>query len=1476
MRNNLLSLKLNLPIRSVDRERKKIIHQFFLISSIYLYFFLYPSSAKSQIAPDGTLPTDVTQSGNVFEITGGEQQGNNLFHSFQEFSLPTGSEAFFKNTTNVNNVDNIIGRVTGGSISNIDGLIRENYGANLILLNPSGINFGTNAQLDIGGSFLGSTANSVVFADGSEFSAIAPQSQLTISVPLGLQMGQNPGAINIEGSGHNLSLTQPIFSPFTRGDVGGLKVQPGQTLALIGGNITLEGGTLTAEGGRIELGSVSQGLVDFTAMPQGWTFGYQGASTFNNIELKSRSLVDVSGVSSGSIHLQGKQIAVSDGSTVLIQNQGEQASGMLKVNATEALKVSGTTLDGTIASSLFTETLDAGKGGDITISAPQVIVEGGAVISAATFGSATGGHIEINAGDSIQIVGFSAINPTRFSNITAATFGAGNAGNIEVSTKQLTALNGGNIASVTGGPFGTGSGGNLSINVTDSVELIGVTPGIFTPSQITAGTGGSGKAGDVTVKTQKLIVRDGGRVDASTTASGNAGSVTIAASESVEVNGRVPGSLNPSLISSSANILDEPLRQLLGLPPIPSGNSGNVTIDTPQLNVTDGALITARNDGTGLAGNVMVQAQSIFLSNGASISSELGGRSGVGQFTGFSTITLADGKSGDIKIATEQLVLRDGATISTSTFTNGTAGNISIDASESVEVNAASPTNPNQLSSIGSSAFSSGSSGNITISTRTLTILNGGLIVAGTFSTGNGGDITINANELVEVIGVGQIPSIQSLIGGSAFNAGNAGDVIINVPKLVVRDGGRIDSSTAATGKAGSIIINAPESVKASGAGPQTDTVSQISSSGSIEDELTRQFFGLPDIPTGDSGSVTINTSQLSVSDKAIVSARNDGLGNAGDITVNADSISLNNSGSITATTQSGQGGNIQLKAKDYLQMAANSQISSLNFGAGNGGDISIETARFSLSDGAFVTTTTLAQGAGGNLALNASESVEIIGTGFADFQRTIANILARNPNLADQRNGLFTGSLASGVAGDLSIATGQLNLREGAIVATAALGEGRGGNLAISSSTGMEVSASGLAVTTSGSSSAGILTIDTTDLTVSNGGTVSTSSFASGPGGDLLVNASGLVELKETPDDALTPTGIFTNSVTGTGKAGKAIVNARQLIIRDGSSLSAQSGGFLRTGAIVSGGEGGNLTVNVSDSVEVTGASPDGQFPSAISTATFGDAAAGNLSVSADKIKVGDGATIAVNSFGSGNAGTLEISANNISLDRGGTLSAATTSGEGGNISLQADSLVVRDNSQISAAAAGGTGNGGNVTITGLSADNLAVLLEQSKIEANAFEGRGGNIQINARGLFICPDCQISASSELGVEGVVEITTPEAENNLEFVDLPQEVVQPEEKVAIACSERLGKERSQFIVTGRGGLPPRPIEPLSSEALVSIETPTKPVEKKNDSQLPPPARGWYVNAEGTVILADRSPVTLPYDSGLTTPDCQAN
>ncbi|MBW4630788.1 MAG: S-layer family protein [Iphinoe sp. HA4291-MV1] len=635
---------------------------------VYLYCLLISSPVQAQISSDGSVPTNVSRSGNVFEITGGAQAGRNLFHSFKEFSIPTGSEAFFKNTTNVNNINYIINRVTGGSISNIDGLIKENYGANFILINPNGINFGPNAQLNIGGSFLGSTASSIKFADGVEFSATNPQTPplLTISVPVGLQFGQNSGTIRVQGTSQAFTVADPNFSPVMRTNTStGLRVQPNQTLALVGGNISIDGGTLTAEGGRVELASVAEGQVSLNPTLGGWTLGYEGVRAFKDIEMRSQALVDASGASGGSIQVQGQNFSVSDGSLVLIQNQGIQPAGAIQVNATESVKLSGTNADGNIRSSLTNETVGAGRGGDINISTKRLVVEGGATIFPKTFSSETGGNININASESVQVNGVSAVNPSVSSSIITATYGSGDSGNTTVSTGRLTATGGGTIISTT---FGTGNGGNLNVNATDSIEIIGVEPQLFIPSGFFATTNTTGDAGDLRVNTPRLTVRDGGRVDTSTSASGSAGNVIINAPEFVEVKGTVPGSINPSLIGSSAIIQDESLREAFRLPAVPSGAAQNVTINTGQLRVTDGGQVTVRNQGSGNAGTATINARSILLDSGGSI-----------------TAATQSGEGGNITLQTGSLQMRHGSQISAQAGGTGNGGNITITGSPSAD-----------------------------------------------------------------------------------------------------------------------------------------------------------------------------------------------------------------------------------------------------------------------------------------------------------------------------------------------------------------------------------------------------------------------------------------------------------------------------------------------------------------------------------------------------------------------------------------------------------------------------------------------------------------------------------------------------------------------------------------------------------------------------------------------------------------------
>ena len=617
------------------------------------------SPLLAQVTTDGTVNTQINQRGNLAEITGGETKDSNLFHSFEDFSIGTGNEAYFNNA---NNISNIFSRVTGGDVSNINGLIRANASVNLFLINPAGIIFGESARLDIGGSFVGSTADNILFADGTIFSANDTHQAdpiLTISVPVGLQLGPNSGQIDVLGNGNNLSVPDPIFSPIIFGQQSGLRVQPEQTLALVSRGMTLNGGTIAAPGGRIELGSVADGLVTLNSTDSGWSLGYESITDLNKIELKSQALADVSGtasIPSGSIQVRGQQLTLNNGSLLLGQNIATATAGDIDLNISESITISGTNQDSTIRSSITNETLGIGKGGNIKIDTGQLSVDGGATIVAKTLfpAKAASGNLEISA-SSIEIIGASNLNPSVTSAIVTASFGAGDSGDNNITANSLIVSRGGTIASSA---FNTGNSGDINITA-DSIQLIGIEPNIFAPSGITASTLGAGNAGDVTINTSTLRLQQGGRVDASTVASGNAGSVRITATDSIAISGSVPNSFNPSLIIASGNIIDPAFRSVFGLDDPLTGDSGNVKVTTNLLEINAGGQLTVRNDGTGDAGRLSVIADEISLNNGGGI-----------------TAATQVGKVGNIDLSADNIFLQDNSTASAQTIGQEDGGNI--------------------------------------------------------------------------------------------------------------------------------------------------------------------------------------------------------------------------------------------------------------------------------------------------------------------------------------------------------------------------------------------------------------------------------------------------------------------------------------------------------------------------------------------------------------------------------------------------------------------------------------------------------------------------------------------------------------------------------------------------------------------------------------------------------------------------------
>ncbi len=509
--------------------------------------------AKAQITPDGTLGAEhsvVTRSGSSDVIEGGATRGRNLFHSFEQFSVPTNGEAHFNNSPAI---QNIISRVTGLSVSNIDGLIRANGTANLFLLNPNGIIFGRNASLDIRGSFVASTARAVKFADGTQFSATAPQTTplLTISMPLGLQFGSTSGSI--------LNKSQATDSS---GQTVGLQVQPGKTLALVGGDIALEGGSLTSPGGRIELGSVAgPSLVSLTPIDKGWSLGYEGVQNFQDIKLSQGAEVDASGSGGGDIQVQGRRVTLTDGSQIDASTRGSEPGGTLAVSALESVEVTGTDNNPIPNPSALLATVYSGAtgaGGNVTLKTGRLILRDGGQIGTQTDGQGDAGILDVTATESVEVIseakngssisGLFSQSGSKFSDTTAPP-ATGNAGKLRINTRQLIVQDG----TVSVATFARGNGGNLEVNAHNLVVEGG---GSIRATVRDTAIGSGGKIG---IKTGRLLLRDGGKILASTSNVGNAGAIAVSA-DTISLSGSDTGilsSVNSAAVGSGGSIFIE-------------------------------------------------------------------------------------------------------------------------------------------------------------------------------------------------------------------------------------------------------------------------------------------------------------------------------------------------------------------------------------------------------------------------------------------------------------------------------------------------------------------------------------------------------------------------------------------------------------------------------------------------------------------------------------------------------------------------------------------------------------------------------------------------------------------------------------------------------------------------------------------------------------------------------------------------------
>ncbi|WAL61470.1 two-partner secretion domain-containing protein [Thermocoleostomius sinensis] len=940
------------------------------------------ANAQSRIEPDETLGSERSQvrglNSTIDLIEGGATPGRNLFHSFQEFNIDAGREAYFIHQLGI---DNIFSRVTGETRSEIDGVLGtrafENGAfvgstANLFFINPNGILFGPNSSLDVGGSFAATTADGIQFGENGFFSATNPEapSQLLTIDPSAFFFNQLPvGSITVQS-------TTPVIS-----GINGLFVPLGENLTLLGGDVNIEGGGLNALGGRIDIGAVSgAGTIGFNS---NGSFNVPTSIQRGDVVFTDAARADVGTLESGGdIAVTARSITVADESVLfagIFRGQGFQGSqvGDIRLDATERILIAQSNvfnavltdatgnagnieiatpileaLDGAL---LATITLGQGNAGDITINAGSVFLTNGAQLVANTLGQGNAGNVMINATDRVTFRERSTdgrFPSAAFSRVSET--GNGEGGNIEITTPILEVLDGAGLVAST---LGRGRAGNVIINATDRVLLDGtssvgrVSSAIFS----TVGEGAVGQGGNIQVTAGILEVLNRSQLTTSTFGNGNAGDISITARERITLaNG---GTLNAETFTQSS--------------------AGDIFVNTDILTARAGSYLTSSTyrGGSGNAGNVIINAHTVNF-DGTNQNDFILREFNTGYTGAYSTSEGGTGSAGTVEINTERLLVQNAAEVATRMFGGGNAGNILIRASDWVRFDGGFA-----VSTVGREGVGRG--GDIQIFTGSLFLTNNGELNASTRGRGDAGNVVISASDRIVFDG----GDVLSLVGETGNGAG--GNIEVTTPILEVLDGAQLIASTFGQGRAGNIIINVSDRVLLDG----------VSSNGFS----SALFTSTTTTATGRGGRITITTPDLRLTNRAVINARTENSQRGGSIIIQADRFEAFNGGQvITSTLGQGQAGNITINADQVRLLGSDSTFAQriadptlrlrvANEGngesglfantragsTGDGGRITVNSTNLTLTDRARISARSEGTGIAGDIEINASGLLE-------------------------------------------------------------------------------------------------------------------------------------------------------------------------------------------------------------------------------------------------------------------------------------------------------------------------------------------------------------------------------------------------------------------------------------------------------------------------------------------------------------------
>lgn len=856
-------------------------------------------TVNADVTFDGSLGPGGTLTGPVMEITAdhGQLAGNNLFHSFTEFNVNTGQTANFSGP---DNVQNIFGRVTGGNPSTIDGTISSSIqGANLFLMNPNGMLFGPNMQINISGSFHATTADYVSFGNQERFYAdINQDTTLSVAAPSAFGFLDNStGDIAISGS--NLS------------------VQDGNNISLVGGNITLtDGSSVSAPNGNVNIASAQSAgeintIVDQTDLSQFERLG--------TITLENSSSINANGYEGGKVVIRGGELVLVSSTVSANSNSGSPGEDSLNIDIELSNELLLTNYSQITSN---TPPFSENNAGDINITTSLVELDDHSNIA-----SISDSNSEANSGD--ILVTADEIELSNYSSIKSNSSGSGSSGDISITTTNLEIKNASQISSASNSPGVGGNAGNIHINA-DSVSLTGLSSASDSIDTNFTGIDASGASlnsasgnidiqssniaitnrariqndvfgnldgGDITIESDTLNISSGGRITTTNYGSGQGGSIGIN-SDKVMISGinidPVTGVYSKSGITANTNAS--------------SGNAGNITINSKDFVLLDGASVISNtyNSG-GNAGNIVISSEDIFIYgvNAALYKGDL-------EYTDSTDFSLLDARS---TISSEGLY----APLENSDSRGGDAGNISL-IGENISISSGAWISSNAVND----SLNATNSGDILINANQLTLKNGGSISSAIEGTGHAGNIHITSDSIYVTGSESDIFSTGILSSTDESSRGIGGNINIEADLLSIVNGAKVDAKTRGTGYGGNINIES-ELIEIRNGGLITAGSEGTGAAGDINITKANRIYVAHDgaISTttsqADGGNITVNSQSLIYQVNGTINTSvNDSVGDGGNINISTNLYVLN-SGQVIANAHEGRGGNISISANRFI-----------------------------------------------------------------------------------------------------------------------------------------------------------------------------------------------------------------------------------------------------------------------------------------------------------------------------------------------------------------------------------------------------------------------------------------------------------------------------------------------------------------------------------------------------------------------------